>query len=75
VYDCGSEDYKEEISLGGFKYRPHFSQNLPSGGFDTSQFGQDISLSNGVPQDLQKIAFSRFSNLHFGHSMMETKYK
>jgi hypothetical protein len=58
VYDCGSEDDKEGISSGGFKYRPHFSQNLLSAGFDISQFGQDISLSNGVPQDLQKIARS-----------------
>jgi hypothetical protein len=49
VYGCGSEDYKEGISLGGFKYRPHFSQSLLSGGFDISQIGQDISLSNGVP--------------------------
>jgi len=49
VYDCGSEDYKKEISLGGFKYRPHFSQNMLLGRFDISQFGQNLSLSNGVP--------------------------
>ena len=61
-------------AAGRLKLKPHFPQNLAAATFSWLQLGQVLVLievvatgSNLVPQDLQNLALSVFSALHWRH--------